>query len=109
VVKIAKYALLASGLPQTQDTGLVRTSFAVTFDNDLRKWSIFAMTTYVRNDLAKHLGGMQGCQMVCFQTKNPNLGKFWGAVECKMLAYFMVIWNILRSFGIFCGHLVVLW
>jgi hypothetical protein len=19
----------------------------------------------------------QGCQMVCFQTKNPNLGKFW--------------------------------
>jgi hypothetical protein len=21
--------------------------------------------------------GRQGCQMVCFQTKNPNLGKFW--------------------------------
>jgi hypothetical protein len=20
---------------------------------------------------------VQGCQMVCFQTKNPNLGKFW--------------------------------
>jgi hypothetical protein len=23
----------------------------------------------------------QGCQMVCFQTKNPNLGKFWKALE----------------------------
>jgi hypothetical protein len=22
----------------------------------------------------------QGCQMVCFQTKNPNLGKFWRAL-----------------------------
>jgi hypothetical protein len=23
----------------------------------------------------------QGCQMVCFQTKNPNLDKFWRALE----------------------------
>jgi hypothetical protein len=23
----------------------------------------------------------QGCQMVCFQTKNPNLGKFLRAFE----------------------------
>jgi hypothetical protein len=37
----------------------------------------------------------QGCQMVCFQTKNPNLGKFWRALEWKMLKYFMAIWNIL--------------
>jgi hypothetical protein len=55
----------------------------------------------------------QGCQMVCFQTKNPNLGKFWMALEWKMQVYFMVIWNILQSFGIFyekfgkcCGNLV---
>jgi hypothetical protein len=27
----------------------------------------------------------QGCQMVSFQTKNPNLGKFWRALEWKML------------------------
>jgi hypothetical protein len=26
----------------------------------------------------------QGCQMVCFRTKNPNLGKFWRALEWKM-------------------------
>jgi hypothetical protein len=38
----------------------------------------------------------QGCQMVCFQTKNPNLGKSWRALELKMLVYFLVIWNILR-------------
>jgi hypothetical protein len=41
----------------------------------------------------------QGCQMVCFQTKNPNLGKFWRALEWKVLLYFMIIWNILLPFG----------
>jgi hypothetical protein len=51
--------------------------------------------------VAPFLGYKQGCQMVCFQNKNPNLGKFWRALEWKMLLYFMVIWNILRSFGIF--------
>jgi hypothetical protein len=61
--------------------------------------------------------------MVCFQTKNPDLGKFWRVLEWKMLVYFMfirdilhmVIWYFLWSFGIFqviCyfyGHLVFLW
>jgi hypothetical protein len=51
----------------------------------------------------------QGCQMVCFQTKNPNLGRFWRAFEWKMLVYFMVILNFLWPFGIFYGHLVMLW
>jgi hypothetical protein len=32
--------------------------------------------------------------MVYFQTKNPNLGKFWRALVWKMLIYFMDIWNI---------------
>jgi hypothetical protein len=44
--------------------------------------------------------------MVCFQTKNPNLGKFLRALDGKMLIYFMAIWNILRPFGKFCDHLV---
>jgi hypothetical protein len=56
----------------------------------------------------------QGCQMVCFQTKNPSLGKFWRVLQWKMLVYFMTIglfygnwkyfipiWYILWSFGIF--------
>jgi hypothetical protein len=43
--------------------------------------------------------------MVCFNTNNPNLGKFWGSLEWKILVYLMVIWNILRSFG----NVVVIW
>jgi hypothetical protein len=51
-------------------------------------------------------GMYQGCQMVYFQTKNPNLDIFWRAAECKMLVYFMTIWNILRPCGIIYGRLV---
>jgi hypothetical protein len=54
----------------------------------------------------------QGCQMVCFQTKNLNLGKFWRALDWKMLIYFMAIWNILRTFDIIYSLLsrfVVIW
>jgi hypothetical protein len=50
--------------------------------------------------------------MVCFQTKNPNLGKFWGALQWKILVYFMTIWPILRPLEIFYSHLeyfVVIW
>jgi hypothetical protein len=56
---------------------------------------------------------IEGCQMVCFQTKNPNSGTFWRALEWKMLVYFMVFWNILRSFGTYIlwpfGNVVVIW
>jgi hypothetical protein len=38
----------------------------------------------------KNRGG-HGCKMVCFQTKNPNLGKFWRALQWKILVYFMTI------------------
>jgi hypothetical protein len=48
----------------------------------------------------------QGCQMVSFETKNPNLGKFWRALHWEMLIYFMVIWNCLETFGIVYNHLV---
>jgi hypothetical protein len=41
-----------------------------------------------------------------FQTKNPNLGKFWGALQWKFLAYVKTIWSILRPLEIFYGHLV---
>jgi hypothetical protein len=40
--------------------------------------------------------------MVYFQNKNLNLGKFWRALEWKMLAF---LW----SFGIIYGHLVYLY
>jgi hypothetical protein len=51
----------------------------------------------------------QGCQMVYFQTKYPNLDEIWRALELKILLYFMPIWNIRHLFGIFYGHLVILW
>jgi hypothetical protein len=47
-----------------------------------------------------------------FQTKNFNLGKFWRALQLKMLVHFMAIWSILQPFGFFtaiwyfCGHLI---
>jgi hypothetical protein len=44
--------------------------------------------------------------MVYFKTKNPNLGKFWRAVEWKRLVQTMPIQNILRPFGTFIGNLV---
>jgi hypothetical protein len=49
--------------------------------------------------------------MVYFQTKNPDFGKFWMALDWKMfiyfvairkiLGYFMTIWYVLCSFGTF--------
>jgi hypothetical protein len=43
---------------------------------------------------------LQDCQMLYFQSKNPNLGKFWRALEWKWLVYSLAIWNI------YYGHLV---
>jgi hypothetical protein len=43
----------------------------------------------------------QVCQMVSFQTKNHNLGKFWLAIDWKLmiyyghLEYFTDIWDVL--------------
>jgi hypothetical protein len=54
----------------------------------------------------------QGCQMVCFQTKNPNLGKFWRVLQWKSLVYFTTIWRILLLLEIFnCRlvYIVVIW
>jgi hypothetical protein len=50
--------------------------------------------------------------MVCFQTKNPNFGKFWRVLLWKNLLYFMTIWSILGPLEIFYAHLVyfvVIW
>jgi hypothetical protein len=48
----------------------------------------------------------QGCQMVCFQTKSPNLGKFGRVLQWKMLVYFADTWSILGLTVIFYGHWV---
>jgi hypothetical protein len=48
----------------------------------------------------------QGCQMVYFLTKNPNLGDFLRILRLKMLVYLRDIWSILQPFGIRYEHLV---
>jgi hypothetical protein len=35
------------------------------------------------------------------------LGKFFRALEWKRLVYYIAIWNILRPFGTFYGHLEI--
>jgi hypothetical protein len=48
-----------------------------------------------------------GCRVArWFQTKNPNVGRFWRALEWKMMAYLMDIWDILWPFGKCCDNLV---
>jgi hypothetical protein len=53
---------------------------------------------------------VQGCQMVYFQTKNHNLGKFLKVLQLQILVffghfvYFTVKRYILQKFGTFCGH-----
>jgi hypothetical protein len=50
--------------------------------------------------------------MACFQTKNPNFGKFWRVLQWEILVYFIAVWSILLPLGIFCGRLVyftVIW
>jgi hypothetical protein len=44
--------------------------------------------------------------MVYFQTKNPNLGKFWSVLQRKMLVYFVAIWDIFWLYGIIFPVLV---
>jgi hypothetical protein len=56
------------------------------------------------NSVNKIFCHLQGCQMVCFQTQNPNLGKFWRALDWQI--YFMAVWNILWKFWTFYDHLV---
>jgi hypothetical protein len=65
----------------------------------LRKWR------WMATDMN---GFRQGCQMVCFQIKNPNLGKFWINVGIFYghLVYFMVFCYFLWIFDIFHGNLV---
>jgi hypothetical protein len=50
--------------------------------------------------------------MVYFQTKNPNLGKFWRALKWKRLLNSLAIWNILLPFITILwpfGNLVAIW
>jgi hypothetical protein len=44
--------------------------------------------------------------MVYFQTKNPNLGKFWRGLEWNMLVFFYEHMEYFTAFAIIYGRLV---
>jgi hypothetical protein len=71
------------------------------------------MSRFIPAPTIEILRALQGCQTVCFQTKNRNLGKFWEDLQWIILVYFMTIWSILRPLEMqFYGHLVyfmVIW
>jgi hypothetical protein len=48
----------------------------------------------------------QGCQMAYFQTKNPNLGKFWSVLQWKTLEYLRANFADFMVIGIFFPILV---
>jgi hypothetical protein len=58
-----------------------------------------------------HTGVWQGCQMVCFQTKNSKFGKILEGLEMEdigifyeHLGHFTFFCYILLTFGIVCGN-----
>jgi hypothetical protein len=73
-----------------------------------------AMSWYKNSETRREAQAVQGCQMVCFLTKNPNFGKFWRVLQWKMLVYmyngglvhFTVFCYISWTFGIVRGNLV---
>jgi hypothetical protein len=75
----------------------VKTYLAVSAANEKKAINVFPKIETV---------SARRCQVVYFQTKNPILGKFCRLLQWKTLVYFMDIWSILRTFGIFNGHLV---
>jgi hypothetical protein len=67
------------------------------------KWLLWRSA---RKQAAAAAAAEQGCQMVCFRTKNPNSGKFCRVLDWKMFVYFITIWNISWRFEIFYENLV---
>jgi hypothetical protein len=47
--------------------------------------------------------------MASFQTKHPNLGKFYRVLQWKMLLYFMTVGSILRPLVYFVAICYILW
>jgi hypothetical protein len=45
--------------------------------------------------------------MVRFLTQNPDLGKFWRALERRSFVHSLAILNLLLPFGTVFGHLVI--
>jgi hypothetical protein len=67
---------------------------------------------HIHQHSSERCSAAQGCQMVYFKTKNPNLGTFWRVLQWKMLVYLMPLGQFschlmiyCMNFGIICGNL----
>jgi hypothetical protein len=86
----------------------------VKVNNHLRGENSPNLVTLVETDIPSKEGSpySQCCQMVYFQTKNPNLGKIPKRSCNGRCWYFIIIVSVLQPNGIFYGHLVhlvVIW
>jgi hypothetical protein len=102
-----------TGLGKFQAAGMRLLSHAcITLQQERMTGMTYLLLTAMNVGCSTNKSLKQGCQMVCFQTKNPNFGKFGRVLQWKILVYFMTIWSILRPLEIFYGHLVyfaVIW
>jgi hypothetical protein len=86
---------------------LIGDRVAEDFPECIKTWKISYWQKYEEKNKRRRRVSHQGCQMVYFKTKKPNMGIFWRALEWKMLVYFRAVWyNIHWPFDIVCGHLV---
>jgi hypothetical protein len=72
-------------------------------------WSLLSAFNSNINFIINRVHLEQACQMVYFYTIIPYLGIIFDGLGMKFVGiyvYAMVIWNIMRPFGIFYGHLV---
>jgi hypothetical protein len=75
------------------------------------------MVMWHEGSMLKNIGGallcalpQQGFQMVCFQTKNHNLRKFWRALDWKILWPFVIFYGHLEYLmNIWCKPFVFIW
>jgi hypothetical protein len=80
-------------------------AFLAFFSVNFHKPNQFTRVIFTKRTLRNSCRS-QGCQMVSFRTKNPNLGNFRRVLQLKMSVYSMAIWSIFLPFGIVYGHLV---
>jgi hypothetical protein len=62
------------------------------------KWSVLHFKCPLKCNISFKLCPTHNCQMVYFQTRNPNLGKFCRVLQWEILAYFIAIWSIFRPY-----------
>jgi hypothetical protein len=85
--------------PDNQNLKVKRSSFQIKINLKFIFKTIYACRD---SKSVQHLG----CQMVCFQTKNPDLGKFLVGLRLENICIFIATWNILWRFGVIYDGLV---